>query len=97
MDQDWEWASFDILPNGLSMSGFSSGGFMVTNMLVMFKEVIAGMIGMSSGPCANAGICFLPQEQRASYPFPIKNSLNALQSLFIYEGAFDPVVPKDFT
>ena len=57
-DEPYQKMDLNLTASRFTISGFSSGGYMTTNLLAMFNEHIDGAAILSGdGPCATRGMC----------------------------------------
>ena len=86
--QPWETIDVDLKTNSVTLSGFSSGGYQVSNLLAIFSDQLdGGAIISGGGPCATRNWCW--DKQARNY------STNGLINMpvFLWGGNNDEVVP----
>jgi len=85
---EYEDVDFGLSTDHVTISGFSSGGFLTTDLLAMFNDYLdGGAIVAAGGPCASRGWC---QDE-----FPMQYDTSGLRDKKIYFafGEVDPIVP----
>ena len=72
MNRDYDKVELDLKSDGFTISGFSSGGFLASNILALFNEfgrIDGAALFGSGGPCATRGFCTDPAVIFADFDF----------------------------
>lgn len=87
----WSRNKVKLQTSHVTMSGFSSGGFMTANMLAMFnKKVNGGAIIGAGGPCATHGQCHL---EKSNTNDQYDTSGLSGKPVYVWGGTLDTTVP----
>lgn len=89
--KEFQEMDFDLNTDHITMSGFSSGGFMTNNLLVMFNNYLKGGASIAaSGPCAGAGICGEAEPSKVTRKYDTRGLQN--MPVYIWGGNQDMIV-----
>ena len=109
LDQDYQVFNKTLRANKFTVSGFSSGAILTTNLFAMFNQYIDGIAVLAGiGPCATRQEDFtemldIPLDdqldisicQEKSEHFPTDGYLG--KPAYFYSGTKDKIVPHEFT